>query len=257
MWSNEPPASSVRNGVVEPSASSHDEGVMFVVWRDGGVGYGATSDLSPTRRLRVAVEQAEAVGRAHSGPQHRGGSLLCCTRWASTRDGGRTALRCTRCGRRSSWPVDRTPIRPWPAEMISASSIMQCLAGTRFDTRTILLTNGGGRVVQRYSCRYSRACGRPPTRAPTPRAAPTAARRVRWPGRSRGARPSRLSPRHRPRSPPRPSPLLDAPPTARRARWTSSWPRIRWFCRSTSRSVTLWSSIESWATNATTRAQAS
>ena len=47
----------VRNGVVEPAATSHDEGVMFTVWRNGGIGYGATSDLTDAG-LTAAAERA-------------------------------------------------------------------------------------------------------------------------------------------------------------------------------------------------------
>ena len=45
----------VRNGVVEPSSTAHDEGVMFSVWTGAGAGYAATSDLSDEGLAR-AVE---------------------------------------------------------------------------------------------------------------------------------------------------------------------------------------------------------
>jgi predicted Zn-dependent protease len=48
----------VRNGVTEPPSRGHDEGVMFTVWRGGGVGYGATSDTSDDG-MRQAVARAE------------------------------------------------------------------------------------------------------------------------------------------------------------------------------------------------------
>ncbi|MEO0493921.1 MAG: TldD/PmbA family protein [Actinomycetota bacterium] len=56
----------VRNGVVEPSSASHDEGVMFTVWRDGGIGYGATSDLTDAG-LAAAVERASGWAAATAG----------------------------------------------------------------------------------------------------------------------------------------------------------------------------------------------
>ena len=54
----------VRNGVVEPAAASHDEGVMFTVWRDGGIGYGgsyAHSDLSNTHLALEALYYSKQV----------------------------------------------------------------------------------------------------------------------------------------------------------------------------------------------------
>ncbi len=133
----------VRNGLVEPSASSHDEGVMFVVWRDGGVGYGATSDLSD-EGLRVAVEHAEA--------------------WAE-RTRGRIVVEGTPL--RHSVGEYSSPVAQ-PFEALDVADLVDllidadtALAGendqrivdrsaslARFDTQSILLTDGGGRVVQ-------------------------------------------------------------------------------------------------------------
>lgn len=47
----------VRNGVLEPPARFEDLGVMWTVWKDGGQGYAATSDLSETG-LRAAADRA-------------------------------------------------------------------------------------------------------------------------------------------------------------------------------------------------------
>ena len=54
----------VRNGVVEPAAARHDEGVMFTIWRDGGIGYGgsyAHSDLSNTHFAMEALYYSQKV----------------------------------------------------------------------------------------------------------------------------------------------------------------------------------------------------
>lgn len=56
----------VRDGVVQPSMSGHDEGVMFTVWHAGGLGYGATSDLSDAG-LAGAVNDAKRWAAATSG----------------------------------------------------------------------------------------------------------------------------------------------------------------------------------------------
>jgi len=55
----------VRQGVVEPSAIGSSLGAMVTVVADGGIGYGATSDLSADG-LRWAAEQALAWADAHS-----------------------------------------------------------------------------------------------------------------------------------------------------------------------------------------------
>ena len=133
----------VRNGVVEPSSTSHDEGVMFVVWRDGGVGYGATSDLSD-EGLRAAVEYAEA--------------------WA-TRTRGRIVgegVPLLHTVGEYSTPVeesfDSLDLVDQIALLVDADAALdgggdgrivdRSASLVRYDTQSMLLTNGGGRVVQ-------------------------------------------------------------------------------------------------------------
>lgn len=48
---------SVRQGVLEPPRTERDEGAMVTVFHRGGLGYGATTDLSEPG-LRRAVEDA-------------------------------------------------------------------------------------------------------------------------------------------------------------------------------------------------------
>lgn len=56
---------SVRQGVVEPSALGYSLGAMVTVVRGSGIGYGATSDLSPAG-LRAATDQALGWVEAHA-----------------------------------------------------------------------------------------------------------------------------------------------------------------------------------------------
>jgi predicted Zn-dependent protease len=56
---------SVRQGVAEPSALGSSLGAMVTVVSDSGIGYGATSDLSPAG-LRAATEQAQGWAEAHA-----------------------------------------------------------------------------------------------------------------------------------------------------------------------------------------------
>jgi len=129
----------VRQGVVQPSMIGHDEGVMLTVWQRGGLGYGATSDLSDAG-LAAAVADAR--------------------RWASV-TAGRTV-------------VDSCPLRHTVGGFESAvarpaggvAELVEMLAGHEArlggdgrivdsavsldlaDTESLLVTNGGGRVEQ-------------------------------------------------------------------------------------------------------------
>ena len=59
---------SVRQDVLQPVVSAADRGAMLTVWDGGGMGYAATSDLSPSG-LRQAIDEARQWAResaAHS-----------------------------------------------------------------------------------------------------------------------------------------------------------------------------------------------
>jgi len=57
---------SVRQGVLQPLSTQRDEGVMITVHEKGGIGYGATSDLSEAG-LRRAAEAATAWAKRNAG----------------------------------------------------------------------------------------------------------------------------------------------------------------------------------------------
>ncbi len=132
----------VRNGVVEPSSIAHDEGVMFSVWRNGGVGYGATSDLSD-EGLRTAVAQAST--------------------WAA-RTSGRSVLESAPLLHSvgdyetpTSESFDSVDLADQVALLVDADRafgnddrvVDRVASLTRYDTESLLITNGGGRVAQR------------------------------------------------------------------------------------------------------------
>ncbi len=131
----------VRNGVVEPINTSHDEGVMFSVWHHGGVGYAATSDLSD-EGLRGAVENA--------------------TFWAQ-RTVGRSVVESVpllhtvgEYETPSAQPFDALSLGDQVALLVDADHgfgtderIVDRIASlVRYDTESLLVTNGGGRVAQ-------------------------------------------------------------------------------------------------------------
>jgi len=133
----------VRDGVAEPPHSGFDAGVMITVWDGGGMGYAATGDLSD-RGVAAAVAEAR--------------------RWAA-----RTAGHCVLGDSPLHHPVGdyHSPVeRPFAdttlAERLDLLAAQE--ARLRIDERivdsiaaltcsevdTVLVTNGGGRVSQRY-----------------------------------------------------------------------------------------------------------
>lgn len=52
----------VRQGVVEPSRASTSTGAMITLVKDGGIGYGATSDLTPAGLRAAAARAADWAG---------------------------------------------------------------------------------------------------------------------------------------------------------------------------------------------------
>lgn len=132
----------VRNGVTEPVSTSFDAGVMFTVWRDGGIGYGATSDITDSG-LAAAVAEAE---RWSARVADRG--LI---------DGA--PLEHT-VGEYASEVLDPFDAIDFDAQVHLLRTADAGLGGddrivdhaaslTRVATESTLLTDGGGRVVQR------------------------------------------------------------------------------------------------------------
>ncbi len=132
----------VRNGVVEPAATSHDEGVMFTVWRNGGIGYGATSDLTDAG-LTAAVERASQWAAATSGR-----SVVNETPLLHTVGDYETPV---------AESFEAMGLADQIAMLVRADAAMKVderivdrgAAILRYDVETLLVTNGGGRVAQR------------------------------------------------------------------------------------------------------------
>jgi len=136
----------VRQGITEPVHRAEDSGAMITVIHNGGLGYGATSDLTPSG-LREAARQAEywarqAAGRSvvdfrkithpepvgeYIGPEE--------TPWESVPLSEKIAVLQAENKRLKS--DDR--IVDWQASLWHARS------------ETLYLTSGGGRVYQRFS----------------------------------------------------------------------------------------------------------
>ena len=132
----------VRNGVVEPAAASHDEGVMFTVWRDGGIGYGATSDLTD-EGLAAAVERASEWAAATAGR-----SVVDQTPLAHTVGEYETPVA------QSFESMDLGDqvgllVRADAGMNVDERIVDRSASLTRYDIDTLLLTNEGGRVAQR------------------------------------------------------------------------------------------------------------
>jgi len=130
---------SVREGIVQPSLSGHDEGVMFTVWHAGGLGYGATSDLSDAG-LSAAVSDARRWASITAGKsvtdacplEHSTGSF---ESFVGRADGGVGDL---------IEMLVHHEARLGGDERIVDRSVSLSL----IDIESLLLTNGGGRVHQ-------------------------------------------------------------------------------------------------------------
>jgi len=130
---------SVREGIVQPSLSGHDEGVMFTVWHAGGLGYGATSDLSDDG-LSAAVADAR--------------------RWATLTAGNSVIHTCPLQHVTGSFesPVDRAAggvddliamLAGHEAKLGGDDRIVdRSVSLSLVDIESLLLTNGGGRIQQ-------------------------------------------------------------------------------------------------------------
>ena len=171
---------SVRRGVVQPPHVTYDSGAMVTVWRAGGVGYAATSDLTAAGLRRAAAQALDwarltagrhLLGESGWWPQVRDGEYASRveTAWAGTAlaDEGRPAAP------RSGAPAGGRPhIVDWEAG----------LWHTALDT--LLVTADGGRIRQHFQFlsadpeRYGERRLRRRRRAPS--AATPSAARAAW-----------------------------------------------------------------------------
>ena len=137
----------VRQGVVEPVSTELDAGVMVSIWDGGGHGYAATSDLT-TDGLAAAVARARAWAQATAGQGVIDAPPL------THADGGYAS------------PVSR----PWDATTLADRIELLRSADARLgiderivdwsaslarrDVDSLILTNGGGRIVQTTRTTY-------------------------------------------------------------------------------------------------------
>lgn len=138
---------SVRQGVVQPVRNAEEAGAMVTVWDGGGLGYAATSDLTPAG-LDAAVERAREWARVTSGLgvlaepplTHTVGTYSSPVErpWSDTTLAERIELLRDHDGRLG---VDER-IVDWEAGL--AHRVVD----------TIMVTNGGGEVVQHYETTF-------------------------------------------------------------------------------------------------------
>jgi len=135
----------VRQGVVEPSVIASSLGAMVTIVTAGGIGYGATSDLSPTG-LRSAAERAADWAHMHASHGLFEADLF----------------------PRSAMVADyRSPVsEPWKGMSVADKldllqradaaldideRILDCSAWlTRSRLKQLLVTSDGGRIAQRF-----------------------------------------------------------------------------------------------------------
>jgi len=135
----------VRRGVVHPPHVSYDSGAMITVWRDGGVGYAGTSDLTASGLSRAAARALDwaretagrhvlgAVGwRPHVGTGEYVSEVQ--TPWAGAALADKLAL-----------------LRTEAERLHTDERIVDWEAGLWHTTLdTLLVTSAGGRVRQHF-----------------------------------------------------------------------------------------------------------
>ncbi len=131
----------VRNGVVEPSAMGHDEGVMISVWRNGGIGYAATSDLSDAG-LRAAADRASAWADTVSSNSVVEGAPLLHTQ-GEYRSPVETPFATLDLADQVQMLVDLDAAMAVDDRIVDREAMF-----ARHDIDSLLVTNGGGRVYQ-------------------------------------------------------------------------------------------------------------
>jgi predicted Zn-dependent protease len=135
----------VRDGVLQPVDSSQDEGVMLTVVHAGGMGYAATSDLSEGG-LRAAIERASAWA-AHSA----GKSVIDFAQLEASHPKGEYSTPVETAWETSPLGDKIDLLRRLDAELKSDPRIVDRSAQLSYRRlETFTLTNGGGRLEQRF-----------------------------------------------------------------------------------------------------------
>ncbi|RMH69681.1 MAG: TldD/PmbA family protein [Actinomyces sp.] len=137
----------VRDGVVQPVSTHLDTGVMITVWHEGGVGHAATSDLSDAG-VRAAIDAARAWA-ARSARLAAGLGLPEQTPLGHPVGSYESPV---------ARPADTLALDEWIALLVDHERrlggdprIVDTLAAVRLvDIDSVLVTNGGGHVHQRF-----------------------------------------------------------------------------------------------------------
>jgi len=135
---------SVRQDIVEPIHTSNDQGVMVTVWKDGGHGYAATSDISDAGIL-AAIDNAttwasrtassSVLGEMSHGSNAGSYESDIEQPWETVALGDRIDMLKQRC-----------------AELGGDSRIVERIAQlTLHDVDTVLVSTGGGRIAQQFN----------------------------------------------------------------------------------------------------------
>ncbi len=138
---------SVKQDQLEPLRTDTDTGVMVSIWDGGGLGYAATSDLTPTG-LAAAVDKARQWAAITAG-----NSVLSDPPLAHPKGTYSSPLEV-------SWDTmslaDRIELLQHQSRLLSGDErIVDWEAGlARRDVDTLLLTSGGGRVEQNFRFVY-------------------------------------------------------------------------------------------------------
>ena len=133
----------VRQGISEPVRTAKDTGVMFSVWKGGGAGYAATSDLTPSG-LSLAAKRASEWAEITTGRSVLAAPPLAHPTGSYTspveRPWNEVGL------------ADRIALLTEQSERLAIDEriVERSARIWTIETDTLILTNGGGRVEQHH-----------------------------------------------------------------------------------------------------------
>lgn len=136
----------VRQDVLQPVSSSEDAGVMLTVWKDGGLGYGATSDLSEAG-LQKALDHARTWAERSAGR-----SVVDFKQVPQSHPTGEYESKVEKAWGDLSLGDKIDLLKELSARLKTDERIVDWSANLAHkELETFTLTSGGGKLVQRFS----------------------------------------------------------------------------------------------------------
>lgn len=147
LYSERSESLSVERGQLAPIKNNLDTGVMFTVWHNGGLGYGATADLS-SEGLAQAIATAKRWAQATAG-------AMVAQDPPNMNNSGKYATP-VRKGWAEMSLADRIDLLKTQAERLKTDDriVQWSTALMRREVDTVLVTTGGGEIEQNFASVY-------------------------------------------------------------------------------------------------------